>query len=82
MFLPWLHEFQCLINLLLKPFSIVHELLFVVTIAESPIMFVSTDEWVVDVLYHIAKHSNWVGCDLSEEYLFVAGLVDVDLHKR
>lgn len=80
MLLPGLHELQRFIDLLLKPFGIIHELLLVVAVAESPIMLVSTDEWIVDVFDHIAEHSDRVGRDLAEQHLFIAGLIDVDLH--
>ena len=42
-------------------------------------MLVSADEWVVDVLDHVAEHSDGVGRDFTKEHLLVAGFVDVDL---
>jgi hypothetical protein len=79
MLLPWFHKFKCFCDFLFKLLSISHKLLFVLSVAQSPVMLLAADERVIDVFDHIAEHTHRIGCYLAKEYFLVAGLVDVDL---
>lgn len=51
-------------------------------VALPPVVLLSANQRVVDVLYHVVQDSNWIGCDLAEQNLLIACLIDVDLDKR
>jgi len=59
-----------------------HEFLLRIMVALSPIVFLSTDQRVIDEFDHVIQHSDRVGSDLSEQDLFVVGFIDIDLNKR
>jgi hypothetical protein len=74
-----LHQLQGFIHLFLESFSVGHELFLGIPVTQSPVVLFTTDQWIVDVFNHIAEHSNRIGRHLTEENLFVAGFVDIDL---
>lgn len=70
-------------NFFFKFLSVKDKFLFRIGISESPVVFVTVDKGVIDVLDHVAQNANRVRRHLTEKNFLVVGLINVDLyHKR